>query len=131
MKEKERPINSFPQWIELSQSTLGSDITDISKKFYAYWLCIQTYIENGKEEKFIEIRLDDVTKLSCHFVGSLLCDMCFLFPDKQIDVQDYIGYLNNGYDYDFLHSGWILSNSHIRVRGMENEYYFMFNRLLK
>lgn len=102
MKEQESPMNNFPQWIELGQSTLGLDITDIKKKFYAYWICIQTYIENGKEEKVIEIRLDDVAKLSCYFIKGELCDMCFLFPDKLTGsgMDRYIYFLNDIYDYD-------------------------------
>lgn len=128
MKEKESMLLDFAEWIKLSQTALGLNADEIKKRFFNNRLCLQTYIENGQEERMIDIWLDDVTKLSCHFVKSERCDMCFLFPDKltEANINEYVCLLNNHCDYDFIRRGWILSNCHITIKGPENEYYFMF-----
>lgn len=133
MKEKGNLTNNFLKWIELSQNVLNLNITDIKKEFYNYKLCIQINIEQGEKETIVDVQLSDTTKLSCHFVDEDICDACFLYPDKLIDLEidGYIYCLNNIYDYDFIRGGWILSNCYISIKGLERNYYFMFYKPFK
>lgn len=131
MEEKEPFINNFPEYLNHSQKVLNLNIEDIKKVFYGNWLCIQTYVEKGEKEIVVDIRLDNMTKLSCHFIKGELCDMSFLHPDKLVEthIYEYINYLNNIYDYDFLRGGWILPNCYIAIKELDGNYYFVFYKL--
>lgn len=128
MKEKESTIRIFSHWIALSQNTLGLNISTIRKEFSTYRLCLQVYIEKEEQETIVDIKLNDRTKLSCHFIEGEICDTSFLYPDRLTDSQidEYICYLNHTYDYDFVRGGWILPNCYFSIKGLQNNYYFMF-----
>lgn len=122
----------FSDLLNLAQSTLNLNQEEIKEKFVEYRICVETFIENQHEEKSIKITKQDNSKISlcCYFLDNDKSNLCFLFLKELTDINDYVDFLNNNYDYDFIRSGWILSNCHISIKGNKSKYYFMFSILL-
>ncbi len=117
--------NNFEELINFAQIILELNVEEIKNKFSGYTIYIQTFIEKEKNEEIMEIMLENRVSLLCYFInGKTTCNKIHLLQDKSININLYLNYLNDKYDYDFLRSGWLLKNCHIALRKNKDKYYF-------
>lgn len=126
------PQNHFSNLINYASSVLKLSEQEIRDKFSDAPICLMEYIEKGVHEHIIEIRFDEeYATLSCSFDKSNKCNCSFLFTDDMDDIDFYIRYFNNTYDYDYIRSGWILPNCYLSIKTIDKEICFLFYRPFK
>lgn len=122
--------NHILNLISNASSVLDYSLTEIRKKYSEMPICLMEYIEKGIQENIFEIRFDDGnTTLSCGFDNKNQCNICYLFFDDLKMINDYILYLNDKHDYDFIQSRWILPNCYLKIKVMKDDTCFLFYRL--
>lgn len=87
---------------------------------------VAEYIEKGITENVIELLFDDEkATLSCTFDESNNCNTSYIFLDNLDEMDNYITYLHEQYDYDYTLSCWVLPNSFISIKRTKDDIYFV------
>lgn len=106
---------------------LNCSLSEVRLKYSDYPTCLMEYIEKGIRDNIVEIRFDNENStLSCGFDEKNQCDICYLFFDDIEVIEDYITYLNDKHDYDFMRSSWILSNCYMKINITKDDRFFIF-----
>ncbi len=89
--------------------------------------CLMEYVEKGIHENIFEIRFDDENAtLSCGFDDVDQCNICYLFFDNLKIIDDFVFYLSDKHEYDFVQSRWILSNCYMKIKAMKDNICLLF-----
>ena len=119
--------NHILNLISNASDVLNYSLTEIRKKYSEMPICLMEYIEKGIQENIFEIRFDDENAtLSCGFDDNNLCNICYLFFDDNEVIDEYITYLNDRHDYDFMRSSWILSKCYMKIKITKDDRFFIF-----
>lgn len=121
---------SYYDLLQLITSLLNLSLQEIRQQFADYPCRLIDYLENGVEEKSIEIRfgVDELT-LTCLFSNEDKCKSVYLFPDKNEYVKGFISYLEISLDYDYFKNRWTASGCYIkakRITSLSSDVCLMF-----
>lgn len=107
------------------ESMLKSNHQQIKEKFPIKSF---EYIRQGSLELIAEIRFEkEKTTLTCEFDSTDICLNSYLFPDNLKNIEAYISYLNQKYEYDVVGDRWKLPNSYLTIRRIKDIFCFMFS----
>lgn len=128
MENAQKPHQNYiSNLISNASDVLNYSLTEIKKKYSEMPICLMEYIEKGIHENIFEIRFDDENAtLSCGFDDNKQCNICYLFFDDIEVIDEYITYLNDRHDYDFMRSSWILSNCYMKIKITKDDRFFIF-----
>lgn len=114
--------NHFVDLIKHASSVLNLSISQIKEKYMQYPMCLMDYIEKDIHEKSIEIRFDkDEVTLTCTFNEEGNCNTTFLFPDNDVLIDDFVSYLTEHHDYNFVRSRFMLGNCYLKVKELKEQ----------
>lgn len=121
--------NKFEILIEEACSGLGLSYQALKDKYKNHPICLTQYIEKELDEQIVEVRFDNhLATISISFDKENNCDGLFLFFDDLKDEDSIIEYLNEGKEYDFKSSRWIMTNCFLKIKPSKYETAFYFYR---
>lgn len=110
----------YTELIKHASSVLKLSQKQIREKYADYPICLMDYVEKGIHENSIEIRFDkEEVTLTCTFNNDKSCDSVFLFPDSDQFIEEFISYLIENYDYNFLKNRFSLPNCYAKVKELK------------
>lgn len=89
-------------WKELAL-LLSLSSSEIKHKYADFPICLMDYYEKNIVEKSLEIRFDEKElTVTCIFIPPGVCDLIYLFPDKNELAKSFIAELTETCTYDFI-----------------------------
>lgn len=115
--EKEK---NYAHLIEEVNAMLTLFLTEIREKYAHYPVCLMSYVENGVEEKSMEIGFEsEKCTVSCSFDLNGMCTCVLLFPDEEEVTGMLINSLKECYEYDFIKNRWIFPESRLQIKEVD------------
>lgn len=116
-KKKISVTKSYADLLEQTLSALHLSYTEIRKRYRNYPLSLSNHIENGIEDKYIEIRFDkDEATITCTFDAVDKCDFAYIFVDRNEISEELTLYLKENYDYDYIKNRWQIRGYYVEVK---------------
>jgi hypothetical protein len=119
------------QYADLLQrlgATLNLSFSEVKDRYHGHPVCLMEYVEKDFEDKSIEVQFDEERfTINCVFGEEGRCNSIYLFPDDNDATEEFIGYLKETYDYDFIENRWPVSDHYVAIQKMNRfstELYF-------
>lgn len=111
---------NYVHLIEDVNTMLTLFLPKIREKYADYPVCLMSYVENGVEEKTIEICFEaEKCTVSCCFDVNEMCTCVLLFPEEEEVTRMLIASLIKSYTYDFIKNRWILPQSRLQIKEVD------------
>jgi len=107
-------------------------LPEIRNRYSDYPYCLIDYFEREITEKSLEVRFDkEEITMTCTFNSMGDCNAVYLFPDKNEFIENFVTYLKEKSEFDFIRNRWKMSAYFIKIGELcqiSNDIYLKFYR---